>query len=372
MKNSFGNNCIITLFGESHGEAVGAVLDGFAPGIEVDENFIALQMQKRQGIEEISTKRREKDTVEIISGVFEGKTTGTPITFLIKNADKKSSDYSDNRFKARPSHADYTALCKYHGFEDYRGGGHFSGRLTAPIVAAGALALSALKRKGVFIGTHILECATIRDDNFGDYESDIKRLENLKMPVLNEKTSQTILDVIKKAAEVGDSVGGILETAVIGVPAGVGEPFFDSVESEISHAMFSIPGLKGIEFGRGFEIAGLLGSRANDEFKIENGKIITTTNYNGGINGGITNAMPIVFRTAIKPTPSIYKEQNTIDLKNGVNTTLKIKGRHDPAIVHRARVVQDSLTALTLCDLLATRYGTDWLAQDNGAEVKAL
>ena len=373
MKNSLGNNIILTLFGESHGPAIGAVLDGFAPGIAVDEDFIAQQMAKRRGLEELSTKRREGDEVTILSGVFEGKTTGTPITFLIENKVQKSGDYSENRYKARPSHADYTALCKYHGFEDYRGGGHFSGRLTAPIVAAGALAIAALKKKGIFIGTHILECATIRDAAFSDLPAQIAQLEAADFPMLSEEVAVQVKQVIAKAKEVGDSVGGILETAVIGLPAGVGEPFFDSVESALAHALFSIPAVKGVEFGSGFEIAKLLGSRANDAFQIENGKIITASNHNGGINGGITNGMPLLVRTAVKPTPSIFKEQNTIDLKKGVNTTLKIKGRHDPAIVHRARVVQDSLTALVLCDLLATRYGTDWLAESaDTAEKKVL
>ena len=363
MKNSFGNSISLTLFGESHGAAVGAVLDGFAPGVPVDEAFIASRMQKRQGIAAISTKRREKDEVKIISGVFNGKTTGTPITILIENQLQKSADYGDTRYFARPSHADYTANVKYHGFEDYRGGGHFSGRLTAPIVAAGALAIDALKRKGIFIGTHILECATVRDAAFSDYKAQIAFLENADMPLLDAAVGEQVMSIIQKAAEVGDSVGGILETAVIGMPAGVGEPFFDSLESELAHALFSIPAVKGVEFGLGFDIAKHLGSKVNDAFDTENGKVITTTNHNGGINGGISNGMPIVFRTAVKPTPSIYKEQQTVHLQTKQKATLKIKGRHDPAIVHRARVVQDALTALVLCDMLALRYGTDYLAQ---------
>lgn len=362
MKNSFGNSINITVFGESHGSAVGAVLDGFAPGIAVDEGFIASQMQLRQGLDSISTKRREKDKVQILSGVFNGKTTGTPITFLIENSAQKSSDYNENRLFARPSHADYTAHCKYHGFEDYRGGGHFSGRLTAPIVAAGALALSALKKKGIYIGTHILECATVRDDAFHDYASNIAFLESAPMPILNAGVSAQVQQIIEKAAAVGDSVGGILETAVIGMPAGVGEPFFDSLESALSHAMFSIPAVKGIEFGMGFEIAKSLGSKVNDALDVENGKVVTATNNNGGINGGISNGMPILFRTAVKPTPSIFKEQQSVNLKTGEKIRFTIKGRHDPAIVHRAKAVQDALTALTLCDMLALRFGTDFLA----------
>ena len=362
MKNSFGNSITVTLFGESHGAAIGAVVDGFAPGIEVDKAFLAAQMQRRKGLSEISTKRRETDEVKILSGVFGGKTTGTPITFFIENAAQKSADYGDLHATPRPSHADYSAYCKYHGFEDYRGGGHFSGRLTAPLVAAGALALSALEKKGILIGTHILECATLRDKGFGDYAQDIAFLKQADMPVLKPEAREQMLQVIAKAREVGDSVGGILETAVIGMPAGVGEPFFDSLESALSHAMFSIPAVKGVEFGLGFEIAKHLGSKVNDPFDMQGEKVVTTTNYNGGINGGISNGMPILFRTAVKPTPSIFKEQQTVNLKTRQKATIKIKGRHDPAIVHRARVVQDSLTALVLCDMLALRYGTDYLA----------
>ena len=361
MKNSFGNSITFTLFGESHGAAVGAVLDGFAPGVKVDDAFIESQLHLRRGLAEISTKRREKDSVKILSGVFEGRTTGTPITFLIENTVQKSTDYKDTRFLARPSHADYTAHCKYHGFEDYRGGGHFSGRLTAPVVAAGALAIQALESKGIRIGTHILECATLRERSFEDYAADIEYLKNAEMPTLSETAGNQMREIIAKAAQVGDSVGGILETAVIGLPAGVGEPFFDTLESMLSHAMFSIPALKGIEFGLGFDIAKYLGSKVNDELDVVEGKVVTTTNHNGGINGGISNGMPLVFRTAIKPTPSIFKEQQTINMQSGAKAVLKIKGRHDPAVVHRARVVQDSMTALVLCDMLATRYGTDYL-----------
>ena len=363
MKNSFGNSVSITLFGESHGAAIGAVLDGLAPGIPVDEGFISAQMQKRKGLAELSTKRREKDEVKILSGVFNGKTTGTPITFMIENNDKKSNDYSEMRYFPRPSHADYSAHCKYHGFEDYRGGGHFSGRLTAPLVAAGAVALQALEQKGIYIGTHIFECATLRDNAFSDYTKEIAYLKQAEFPVLNNSVAQQMRQVIGKAAEVGDSVGGILETAVIGMPAGVGEPFFDSLESALAHAMFSIPAVKGVEFGMGFDIAKYLGSKVNDEWRMEDGKAVSVTNRNGGINGGISNGMPIIFKTAVKPTPSIFKDQRTINLATGENATIKIKGRHDPAIIHRARVVADSMTALVLCDMLALRFGTDYLAK---------
>ena len=363
MKNTFGNNISITLFGESHGEAIGCVLDGIAPGVEVDEDFIASQMEKRKGINAISTPRREADKVRILSGVFEGKTTGTPIALMIENQTQHSKDYSDTKDLARPSHADYTAECKYHGYQDYRGGGHFSGRITAPIVAAGAICLKALSKKGIEIGTHISSCAGIKDRDFGDLAEDIALLRNMEMPVLCSKASEDMLSAIENARNEGDSLGGKLTTAVIGMPAGVGEPWFDTVEGMLSHALFSIPAVKGVEFGLGFGFSDKKGSEANDEFAMINGSVQTKSNNNGGINGGITNGMPIVFSCAIKPTPSIFKQQNTVNFKTNEDAVLDIKGRHDPAIIHRARVVVDSVTALTLCDLLATRFGTYWLGE---------
>lgn len=363
MKNTIGNNLTLTLFGESHGEAVGCVLDGISPGISVDKEFISSQMEKRKGIGSISTKRREKDEVCILSGVFEGRTTGTPICFMIENGDTKSRDYSDTRYLARPGHADYTAECKYGGFQDFRGGGHFSGRLTAPLVAAGAVAISALRNKGIYIGTHISSCGDIADRDFEDIKEDIAFLDSAEMPVLSEEKREEMLRFIENAVSDGDSVGGVLSTAVIGMPEGVGEPWFDSVESMLSHALFSIPGVKGVEFGKGFAITKMKGSEANDSFTVQDGKIITVTNNNGGINGGITNGMPIIFNVAVKPTPSIYKQQNTVDFSKNEDSVLLIHGRHDPAIIHRARVVADSITALVLCDLLITRFGTNWLGE---------
>lgn len=363
MKNTIGNTFSVTLFGESHGKAIGCVLDGMAPGIEVDEEFISSQMEKRKGINAISTPRREKDEVKILSGVFNGKTTGTPVCLMIENGDTKSKDYGETRYLARPGHADYTAECKYGGYQDYRGGGHFSGRITAPLVAAGAIAISALKKKGIYIGTHIASCGEIKDRDFDNIKEDIDLLDTLEMPVLSEEKRSEMLSYIEKTGAEGDSVGGVLSTAVIGMPDGVGEPWFDTVEGMLSHALFSIPAVKGIEFGKGFDITKMLGSEANDPFKTENGRVITATNNNGGINGGITNGMPIMFNLAVKPTPSIYKSQNTVDMKKKEDAVLQIKGRHDPAIIHRARVVVDSVAALVLCDLLTMRYGTDYLGE---------
>lgn len=365
MKNTFGNSVAITLFGESHGEYIGAVLDGLAPGIEVDKEYIAYMLTLRRPDGKISTPRKEKDEFRIVSGVVNKKTTGTPITILIPNENTNSSDYAQLTTVARPSHADYTAQCKYHGFQDSRGGGHFSGRITAALVAAGAICKAALEQKKIFIGTHVKRCGGVSDRDFGDLKSDIQLLGEKTFAVLDESCEEKMKDRILKAASEGDSVGGILETAVVGIPEGVGEPWFDSAESLLSHMMFSIPAVKGIEFGAGFEIAGMNGSSANDPFMIEDGKIVTEKNNNGGINGGITNGMPIVFRTAIKPTPTIFKPQNTVDFQNMTETVINPKGRHDPAIIHRARVVQDAATAIVLCDMLAMRFGTDWL---NGSE----
>lgn len=359
MKNTFGNALSITLFGESHGEAIGAVVDGLAPGIKIDEEFIEKQMNKRKAYGKISTSRHEDDKAEIISGVFNGFTTGTPLTILIKNNNAKSEDYERNA--ARPSHADYTAFVKYHGYEDFRGGGHFSGRLTAPIVAAGAIVLKALNEKGIYMGTHIKKCAGVSDRNFENICEDIEYLDEKIFSVLNEKAETEMKEKIEKSASEGDSVGGILETVVTGIPAGVGEPWFDSLESVISHGVFSIPAVKGIEFGSGFDFADRKGSQVNDSLMYSDSKVITSSNNNGGINGGITNGMSVIFRTAIKPTPSIFKKQNTIDFIKEENTILELKGRHDPCIVHRAAVVQTSIAALAVADLLTQRFGTDYL-----------
>lgn len=358
MKNTFGQSVAVTLFGESHGEMIGAVLDGLAPGLHVDEDFIRHQLSLRRPQGKISTPRVEADEFSIVSGVFEGKTTGTPLCILIPNTNTKSKDYTKGL--PRPGHADYAAECKYHGYQDYRGGGHFSGRVTAALVAVGAIAISALRQNGILIGTHISRISDIRDRSFDSYESDIEALADLTFPVLDAKKADMMRACIEDAASEGDSVGGILETAIIGLPAGVGEPWFDTVEGVLSHALFSVPAIKGVEFGDGFALANMRGSQANDGLRMQNGRIITTTNHNGGINGGITNGMPVIFRCAVKPTPSIFCEQESVDLAAKQNATLLLQGRHDPAIIHRARVVVDSVTALVLCDLLALRFGTDF------------
>jgi len=364
MKNTFGCSVAVTLFGESHGESIGVVIDGLAPGLEVNSEYIAHMLTLRRPEGKISTPRKEKDEFRIVSGVIGGRTTGTPITILIPNENVKSGDYSQMKTTARPSHADYTAECKYHGWQDSRGGGHFSGRITAALVAAGAVCRYALEQKGIRIGTHIKRCAGVSDREFGDLPTDIAFVNDRTFAVLDEARGEAMREAILAAASEGDSVGGILETVITGMPAGVGEPWFDTVESMLSHMMFAIPAVKGIEFGAGFAIADMRGSIANDPMRMEDRQVVTVTNNNGGINGGITNGMPILFRTAIKPTPTIFKPQDTIDFKTMTDAVLEPKGRHDPAIIHRARVVQDAAAAIVLCDALAMRYGTDWLGEN--------
>lgn len=361
MKNTLGTNVSVTLFGESHGDSIGAVIDGLAAGIKIDEDFIRAQLTLRRPVGKISTARQEIDPFKIVSGVFEGRTTGAPLCIVIPNGDTRSKDYSELSTKARPSHADYTAFIKYCGFEDYRGGGHFSGRITAALVAAGAVVIPALRAKGIFIGTHIKRCAGIPDRDFENLTNDITELSDKQFAVLDDAAGEKMIAAIESAANDGDSVGGVLETAITGLDAGLGEPWFDSTEGLISKAIFSIPAIKGIEFGAGFAIADMKGSTANDPFAIKSGKTVTETNNSGGINGGITNGMPIIFRTAVRPTPTVSKTQNTIDFKKHTETTLSVSGRHDPCIVHRARIVVDSVTALVICDMLSTRYGNDWI-----------
>ena len=363
MKNTFGNYLSVTLFGESHGAAIGAIIDGLCPGLKINEDNIRRMMHLRQPGGAISTARQEKDSYEIVSGVVDGVTTGTPLTILIRNQDTKSGDYSAMKALMRPGHADYPAQCKYHGYQDTRGGGHFSGRITAGLVAAGAICHSALEAKGIYIGTHIAKCAGIADRNFEDLKCDIDALSESIFPTLDGDSGERMQAEILKAKSEGDSVGGVLETAVVGLPTGVGEPWFDTFESILSHILFSVPAVKGVEFGDGFALADMRGSVANDPMCYEDGKVITKTNHGGGIGGGITNGMPVIFRCAVKPTPSIAIEQETVNVQSKTNAVLGVKGRHDPAIVHRARIVIDAVTAIAVYDMLAGRFGTDYFAK---------
>ena len=359
MKNTFGNNISVTIFGESHGSAIGAVIDGLAPGVEVNEEIIAAYLSRRRPSMATDTPRQEKDPFQILSGVFDGKTCGTPVAIIIPNGDTKSKDYDYG--PARPSHADFAAHQKYHGFEDYRGGGHFSGRITAALVAVGGILLPALAAKGIHIGTHISSCGNAKDRGFESMEEDIIGLQRKMFPVLDDSAAETISAEIIAAGNANDSIGGITETAIVGMPAGVGEPWFDSAEGLLSHAIFSIGAIKGIEFGEGFKMAGSRGSEVNDAFRIRNGRYFTLTNNNGGINGGLTNGMPVTFRCAVKPTPTIAQTQQTVNFITEENIDMTARGRHDPAIIRRICPVIDSVAAMVVCDMLAGRFGTDYL-----------
>lgn len=357
MSSIIGQNIKISLFGESHGPLVGATIDGLEAGIKVDEEFIKYQMKLRQANDNLSTTRQEEDEVKIVSGVFNGYTTGAPLTVIIENKNIRSEDYPK---MYRPSHADYTSEVKYHGFQDYRGGGHFSGRLTAPLVALGAIAIQILNSKNIIIGSHIQNIHNIKDDeiDFSHLDEYFLKVNNLLFPVLNKKAKDLMIKEIEIAKESKDSVGGIIET-VVRIDNSIGEPFFNSVESKLSQYLFSIPGVKGIEFGLGFAFANYMGHEVNDEIYKEK-DIKTFTNNNGGVNGGITNGMPLVFRTVLKPTPSIGITQKSID-ENFENTNLTINGRHDPCIVRRARVVIDSMVAFALLDLISLNEGKKWM-----------
>ncbi len=328
-----GSKLKVSIFGESHGEAIGVTIDGFPTGFEIDFDFIRIMMNKRKtNNSELSSSRNENDELNIISGTFQGKTTGAPICCIIYNNDKRSSDYEKIKTTPRPSHSDYPAHLKYKGFNDYRGAGHFSGRLTAGLVFAGALCMSMLqKRHFIKIESNIKSIHGIEGD------------EAMKKEILSAKDSK-------------DSVGGIIESHVLNMPAGIGEPWFDSIESRLSHMIFSIPSVKGIEFGTGFNFASMYGSEANDQYYIDDkDKISTYTNHNGGILGGLSNGMPIVFRTCIKPTPSIAKEQKTINITNLTNERIIIEGRHDPCIVYRVLPVIDCATAIVILDFLLNK-----------------
>ncbi len=350
--NTWGNKIKISIFGESHGTAIGIVLDGIPSGLSLDMDFIRCEMCRRApGQNSLSTPRKEADEVEILSGVLNGITTGTPICGIIKNTNTKSKDYNKNLI--RPGHADFTGFQKYGNSHDFRGGGHFSGRITAPLVFAGAIAKQVLSQRGISIGSHIKQIYNIKESSFMEYDLSKEFLNEISLkdfPVISNEIGEKMKQAILCAASEKDSVGGIIECAVLGLAAGCGSPFFASLESVISSMMFSIPAVKGIEFGRGFDFANLKGSDANDPFETDGERIFTTTNNNGGINGGISNGMPILFSVAIKPTPSIAQIQNTVDIEKMENTTIEITGRHDPCIVQRAAVVVECGVALAVLD----------------------
>lgn len=349
-----GKHIQVSVFGQSHSKAIGAVIDGLPAGVKIDSEKVAAFMRRRApGNTKYSTKRREADEPVVLSGLVDGVTCGAPLGFLIENTNTRSSDYDNLRAVPRPGHADYPANVRYGGYQDVAGGGHFSGRLTAPLCFAGAVCLQILEQKGVKVQAHIYELAGVRDIPFDPITiTDVRPGEKV-FPVISDACGEEMQAEIEKARMSADSVGGIVECAVTGMPAGLGDPMFDGVENQLARNIFGVPAVKGLEFGNGFACAKLRGSQNNDPYTIdENGKIVTTSNNNGGILGGITSGMPILFRVAVKPTSSIGKEQQSVNLNTMQPEKLVVHGRHDPCIVPRAVPVIEAVTAITMLDIL--------------------
>lgn len=360
MSSSFGKLLTVTLFGESHGPAVGAVIEGLPAGEPLDESALsAFLARRRPGSGALTSGREERDCPRFLSGLYEGRTTGSPLALLIENEAQRPADYEALKNTPRPSHADFTALKKYKGFADPRGGGHFSGRLTAPITAAGGIALQILARRGILLGTHLASVGENEDSPFPTdlTDEELLALSRSPFPVLSSEAGKVMRETIQAAKAAGDSVGGVIECAALHLPAGLGGPLFGGLESRLATVLFGIPGVKGVEFGSGFSGSRLTGSQNNDPFTLKNGKIQTITNHSGGVQGGITNGMPLLFRIAVKPTPSIRQEQATVDLKSGQQTVLSVGGRHDPCIALRAAPVVEAAAALVLTDLLLEEKG---------------
>ncbi|MBR7136624.1 MAG: chorismate synthase [Clostridia bacterium] len=355
MSSELGNNLKITIFGESHGTAIGMTMDGVPAGEAVDAAEIYAFMERRMGGKRFSTARKEADLPHLLSGVRDGVTTGSPICAVIENTNVRSKDYSALENKPRPSHADYPAWVKYGGFADARGGGHFSGRLTAPLCAAGAICKQMLARRGIFVGAHIASVGQIADARYDPVSVTAEELAlagSRAFPVLDEVAGEAMQAEIAAAAAEQDSVGGVVECAIVGLPVGLGEPLYGGVENRLSSAIFGLGAVRGIEFGDGFAAATMRGSQHNYPYCIENGKVRTKTNRHGGVLGGITSGMPVVFRVAFKPTPSIAQPQQTVDLAKMEETTITIEGRHDPCIVPRAVPCVEAIAAIIAMDLL--------------------
>ncbi len=355
MASYSGKNLHISIFGQSHGKAIGVVVDGLPAGEAIDlEELDAFLERRRTGRNALSTARKEADRPEFLSGLEEGRTCGFPLCAVIRNGDPHSSDYAVLKDHPRPGHADYTAWVRWAGFADMRGGGHFSGRLTAPLCVAGGIALQILARRGIFIGAHLAAVAGEQDDPFPLHPDPelFRTVAARPFPVLNEAAGARMQERILEARQEGDSVGGIIECAAIGLPAGLGSPMFEGVENRLAAVLFGIPAVKGVEFGAGFAAAAMRGSENNDPFALEDGRIVTSRNCAGGILGGITTGMPVTFRVAVKPTPSISRTQQTVSLSEGRETTLNVTGRHDPCIAHRAVPVVEAAAALAVLDLV--------------------
>lgn len=355
MSSTYGSVLKISIFGESHGKGIGVVMDGVPAGIPIDMDKILSDMRRRMPrAVEGSTTRRESDLPGIMSGIFQGKTTGSPICAVIENNNQRSRDY-DFDVRPRPSHADYTAAVKYNGFADMRGGGHFSGRLTAPLVFAGAVARQYLETRGVLIGSHIRAIGGVEDDGFDPMSLSIETLKclyNMPFPVLNEERGAQMRQVIEQARLDCDSVGGVIECAAVGMPVGIGEPMFDGIEPVLAKGIFGIPAVKSLEFGAGKDITAMRGSQANDQMAMAEGRPMFLSNNSGGIQGGISNGMPIILRVGFKPTASIAKEQRTIHLTEKKETSLVIKGRHDSCIAVRGLAAVEAAVAVGLADLM--------------------
>jgi len=356
MENSFGKLFTITSFGESHGQCAGVIIDGCPAGLPLAEEDVQREVDKRRPtVSPAATTRAEEDKVEILSGVFNGHTTGAPLCLLIWNKDIDSSEYEKTRFLPRPGHADYTAFMKYGGFNDFRGGGRFSGRLTATFVMAGAVARKSLNLIDIEILAHTIEIGGIKAGV--KVPDEIRKNADVNpLKCADPEAAREMTRVIEQARKEGDSVGGIIEGLALNVPTGLGEPIFDTLEGELARALFAIPAVKGVEFGSGFSAARKRGSENNDPFTIRDGKIVTVTNNAGGILGGISNGMPVVVRVVIKPTPSIARKQETVDMQKLQSATLAVRGRHDACIVPRAVPVVEAMMAVTLCDF-ALRAG---------------
>ena len=343
-----------SIFGESHGPAVGVVLEGVPPGLELDLDAVRFDLSRRApGKSPLSTARNEADQPQILSGVFEGRTTGAPLCAVIENTDTRSGDYARTKDLARPGHADYPAHVRYQGFNDYRGGGHFSGRLTAPLVFAGGVAKQILAQRGVYVGAHISTVYGVNDEPLEDWES-LRACAAKDFPVLNDEKGAEMRDAIWEAKNDQDSVGGAIECGVFGLPAGLGEPDFGrNAEGIFAQHLFAVPAVKGVSFGAGAAFALMRGSEANDPLYVDgDGSVKAEQNCAGGINGGITNGMPLVFEVTLRPTPSIARRQFTVDLAKGENAVLELTGRHDPCVVHRAVPAIEAAAALAACELL--------------------
>lgn len=356
MSCNFGNNIKITIFGQSHSDAIGVVIDGLPAGFKIDtEKAAAFMARRAPGQNDLSTPRKETDNVKILSGVVDNVTCGAPLCAVIENTNTRSGDYDKLRILPRPSHSDFAAMMKHNGFNDIRGGGNFSGRLTAPLCFAGAVCMQMLEEKGIRIGAHISSIGKVNDKRFDPVNvsaDDFDTLSKKSFPVIDDKQGEYMRKEIYDAKGNGDSVGGTIECAIVGMPAGIGDPIFDGIENRISSAVFGIPAIKGIEFGAGFESARMLGSENNDDFISVDGKISTASNNHGGILGGISSGMPIVFRCAVKPTPSIGIEQQSVNTETGCEEKLVIGGRHDPCIVPRAVPCVEAAAAVVILDYI--------------------